>query len=41
VTLAAMKAEPTLASMAMLRQSRLSVSPVTDGEWTTLMTMAR
>jgi predicted RNA-binding protein with PUA-like domain len=41
VTLAAMKAEPALAGMAMLRQSRLSVSPVTDAEWQTLLTMAR
>jgi predicted RNA-binding protein with PUA-like domain len=41
VTLTAMKAEPALAGMAMLRQSRLSVSPVTDAEWQTLLTMAR
>lgn len=33
VTLAAMKATPALAGMAMLRQSRLSVSPVSDAEW--------
>jgi len=33
VTLAAMKAEPRLARMAMFRQFRLSVSPVTDEEW--------
>ena len=32
VTLAAMKADPRLAGMAMLRQSRLSVSPVSDAE---------
>lgn len=39
VTLAAMKAEPKLAEMAMLRQSRLSVSPVGDAEWAVLMEM--
>ena len=40
VTLAAMKADPRLADMPMLRQSRLSVSPVGDAEWTVLMEMA-
>lgn len=40
VTLAAMKAEPKLAGMAMLRQSRLSVSPIGDAEWDVLMAMA-
>ncbi|WP_343528527.1 EVE domain-containing protein [Sphingomonas sp.] len=40
VSLAAMKAEGQLADMAMLRQSRLSVSPVTDAEWAVLMAMA-
>ena len=40
VTLAAMRAEPALAGMAMLRQSRLSVSPVGDAEWATLLRMA-
>ncbi|WEK43591.1 MAG: EVE domain-containing protein [Candidatus Sphingomonas colombiensis] len=34
VTLAAMKAEPALANLPMLRQSRLSVSPVGNTEWT-------
>ena len=33
VTLAAIKADPALAGMALLRQSRLSVSPVTAAEW--------
>lgn len=33
VTLAAIKAEPRLAEMALLKQSRLSVQPVTDAEW--------
>ena len=40
VTLAEMKAEPKLEGMAMLRQSRLSVSPVSDAEWTTILKMA-
>jgi len=40
VTLSAMKAEPALAGMAMLRQGRLSVSPVTDGEWAAVLKMA-
>jgi predicted RNA-binding protein with PUA-like domain len=40
VTLAAMKAEPALADMAMLRQSRLSVSPVTDAEWAVITRLA-
>ena len=39
VALKAMKAEPKLAGMEMLRQSRLSVSPVSAAEWATLMTM--
>jgi predicted RNA-binding protein with PUA-like domain len=40
VTLAAMKAEPRLAGMAMFRQFRLSVAPLTDGEWDVIMGMA-
>lgn len=40
VTLAAMKAEPALAGLQMLRQSRLSVSPVGDSEWATIAAMA-
>lgn len=40
VTLAAMKAEPALAAMPMLRQSRLSVSPVSNGEWTKILDLA-
>ncbi len=41
VTLAAMKADPRLADLPMLRQSRLSVSPVGDAEWAVLMAMAQ
>lgn len=41
VTLKAMKAEPKLAEMQMIRQSRLSVSPVTEAEWTVLMGLAK
>jgi predicted RNA-binding protein with PUA-like domain len=40
VTLAAMKAEPALAGMAMIRQSRLSVSPVDDAEWAAVLALA-
>lgn len=40
VTLAEMKAEPALSDMVMLRQSRLSVSPVKPGEWAAIQKMA-
>jgi predicted RNA-binding protein with PUA-like domain len=40
VTLADMKARPELKDMAMIRQSRLSVSPVTDAEWKAILKMA-
>jgi len=40
VTLAEMKANPELAGMSLLRQSRLSVCPVTDREWTVVCQMA-
>ena len=40
VTLAEMKAEPRLAGMAMFRQFRLSVVPITDEEWDVVMEMA-
>ncbi|MFA5990172.1 MAG: EVE domain-containing protein [Sphingomonas sp.] len=40
VTLAAMKAEPRLGDLRMIRQSRLSVSPVTDAEWAVILEMA-
>lgn len=40
VTLAAMKATPALADIAMLRQSRLSVSPVAPGEWDAILALA-
>lgn len=33
VTLAALKSEPALAGLALLRQSRLSVLPVSDTHW--------
>jgi len=41
VTLAEMKAEPALAGMAMIRQSRLSVSPVTEAEWGVITKMSK
>lgn len=40
VTLKAIKAEPALADMAMIRQSRLSVSPVRDAEYAKILAMA-
>ncbi len=39
VTLAAIKAEPKLAKMELIRQSRLSVAPVRPEEWTLVMEM--
>ncbi len=40
VTLAAIKAEPRLEGFALVRQSRLSVVPVTDEQWRLLCAMA-
>ena len=40
VTLAAIKAEPKLAKMELIRQSRLSVSPVREEEWRLILKMA-
>ncbi len=40
VTLAEMKATLALAEMAMLRQGRLSVSPVSAAEWETILRLA-
>lgn len=40
VTLAAVKAEPRLSEMALMRFSRLSVQPVTDEEWDIVLSMA-
>jgi len=40
VTLADIKAEPKLARMELIRQSRLSVAPVRDGEWAIVLKMA-
>ena len=40
VTLAEIKAEPTLAKMELIRQSRLSVAPVRDDEWAKVLEMA-
>ena len=39
VTLAAIKAEPKLAKMELIRQSRLSVAPVRDAEWDVILNM--
>jgi len=40
VTLAAIKAEPRLAKMELIRQSRLSVAPVRDDEWKLVLELA-
>ena len=40
VTLAEIKAEPRLSSMELIRQSRLSVAPVTDEEWAAVLDLA-
>jgi predicted RNA-binding protein with PUA-like domain len=40
VTLKAIKADPRLAGMAMVRQSRLSVSPVSPDEWAAILDLA-
>jgi predicted RNA-binding protein with PUA-like domain len=40
VTLAEIKAEPRLAKMELIRQSRLSVAPVREEEWATILEMA-
>ena len=40
VTLAAIKAEPKLAQMKLVREGRLSVAPVTPEEWRLVATMA-
>jgi predicted RNA-binding protein with PUA-like domain len=40
VTLKAIKAEPKLAGMELIRQSRLSVAPVREEEWRTILAMA-
>lgn len=41
VSLKEIKAHPALKNMALVRISRLSVSPVTDKEWETIMEMAQ
>ena len=40
VTLRQIKAEPKLAKMELIRQSRLSVAPVRDEEWQTIQELA-
>jgi predicted RNA-binding protein with PUA-like domain len=40
VTLAEIKAEPKLAKMELIRQSRLSVAPVREEEWSRILEMA-
>ena len=41
VTLAAIKAEPALGKMELIRQSRLSVAPVREEEWRKVLEMGR
>ena len=41
VTLAEIKAEPRLAQIEVLRQSRLSVTPVREAEWAVLLEMSK
>jgi predicted RNA-binding protein with PUA-like domain len=41
VTLADIKAEPSLKGMELIRQSRLSVAPVKPEEWQVLLAMSR
>lgn len=41
VTLAQIKAEPRLAGMELIRQSRLSVAPVRDEEWKLVLEMSQ
>ena len=41
VTLAQIKAEPRLAKMELIRQSRLSVAPVREEEWKLVLEMAK
>lgn len=40
VALKAIKADPRLARMELIRQSRLSVAPVRDEEWAAILDMA-
>ena len=41
VTLAEIKAEPSLAAMELIRQSRLSVCPVRPEEWEQVLALSR
>ncbi len=41
VTLAEIKAEPRLAELALVRQSRLSVLPVNKAEWALICKMGK
>ena len=41
VTLTEIKAEPSLAKMELIRQSRLSVAPVREEEWNVVLELAK
>ena len=39
VSLARIKADPALADIALIRQSRLSVMPITDAQWSIILAL--
>ena len=41
VSLAQAKSDPRLADMVLVRNSRLSVQPVTESEWNAVLDLAR
>lgn len=41
VTLSTIKATPELGTMALVNRSRLSIQPVTESEWQTILAMAK
>jgi predicted RNA-binding protein with PUA-like domain len=41
VTLGDIKAHPELSTMALIKQARLSVQPVTDAEWAVILALGR
>jgi predicted RNA-binding protein with PUA-like domain len=41
ISLAQIKAEANLSEMLLVRQSRLSVMPVTDAEWNQILRMSQ
>ncbi|WP_317933518.1 EVE domain-containing protein [Halioxenophilus sp. WMMB6] len=41
ISLARLKAEPGLAAMVLLKQGRLSIQPVTDAQWNTILALTK